>query len=603
MGKNIKYRTLVLTLLMSLSCNSVTGVSTSLAPTLTPTLDSTLLIPTGHGPQELTAKATSPDSVLLSWLPVEGATFYRIAVSVNGGHAFAIMELDSSTTSYEDFIAVPGSPLTYAVEALSDSDSIGQSIVNVTTAQRQPNPLTVDAQLDATKTASAKIIPDAGGSISLTDSKGVEYKLDIPAGALVIPTDITLTAVKEIGALPLDGGLLGAVKIEPDGLVLNEVATLTIVLPENQASNDLATLGFAFSGNGTEFHLKPVYDQNIRTSLMPVFGGAHLSSMARQNGASIVMETLVMYGIGIGAGTAQNAAELVRASAPTDSDAALDQQTAAAMAQIPQAFINQREGILTDAHAFMSGAVSNIAIQGASNCGELKKAISSMESWLIHTDTWARNGADKGKLGDIEKELWDQLTDKMGNIVQNATEDCEKKPEDKTTEAVAAEVGCLDALLVKIANSSGSFYEKLRSKMTRFGNDTAISDQIGKLDKCLPSYIASGNLEGEICHLDHPYKLDTSGELSLEAQFNPTSALSGEVELILATTAVCTWDGGHGTYVVHPPDKAGGIGVMFLTVSNGGVSCPEGDFSYPFLSNLIVYITPLTERPAMCIQP
>lgn len=602
------YRILVPTLLVSLACNSVTGAipdtgaSTS-ATTPTSELSQEPLISTGHGPQELTAKATSPDSVLLSWLPVEGATFYRIAVSVDGDHALVIMELDSSTTSYEDFIAVPGSQLTYAVEALSDSNSIGQSVVNITTVDRQPNPLTVDAQLDATKTVSAKIIPEAGGSISLTDSKGVEYKLDIPAGALVIPTDITLTAVKEIGALPLDGDLLGAVKIEPDGLILNEMATLTIVLPENQASNDLTTLGFAFSGNGTEFHLKPVYDQNIRTSLMPVFGGAHLSSMARQNGASIVMETLVMYGIGIGAGTAQNAAELVKANAPTDSDAALDQKLAATQL-VPWENVAKYYQDLEDVNTYNYAYAVYTSMILTENCGQLKQAVQNMNRFINHSELALSQGTQRVEMINNAREaLWNTLTDKIKEVVDHAAKDCEKKPEDKTTEAVAAEAGCLDSLLVKIANSSGSFYEKLRSKMTRFGNDTAISDQIGKLDKCLPSYMASGNLEGEICHLDHPYKLDTSGELSLEAQFNPTSALSGEVELILATTAVCTWDGGHGTYVVHPPDKAGGIGVMFLTVSNGGVSCPEGDFSYPFLSNLIVYITPLTERPAMCIQP
>jgi hypothetical protein len=221
-----------------------------------------------------------------------------------------------------------------------------------------------------------------------------------------------------------------------------------------------------------------------------------------------------------------------------------------------------------------------------------------VKSWHIRTGKWEFDGADVGRLGVIKNALWNQLTDKIGNIVQNASEDCEKKPEDKTEGAVAAEAGCLDSLLVEIATSTVPFYQNLRSKMTEFG-ETAISDRIAKLDKCLPSYTASGNLEGPICHLDHPFKLHMTGQLSLDVQFNPASALSGEVQLIMAETDACTWTGGQGSYIVHPPEE-GGMGVIILELGGGTISCPEGSTSFPFHGNLFAYITPLSERPASC---
>ena len=164
MNRKTRHLIVGLILTFSLSCNFLTGI----IPGEETTGSGEPLEATGNGPAGFTAEATSADSVKLTWQPVSGATSYHIAVSIAGGEAIPVMDLDPSSTSYEDFLAMPGSQLKYAVEALSDSGSIGQSVVDVTTPERQPNPLTVDAQLDTKKTASATIGPE-GGSISLTE--------------------------------------------------------------------------------------------------------------------------------------------------------------------------------------------------------------------------------------------------------------------------------------------------------------------------------------------------------------------------------------------------------------------------------------------------
>lgn len=80
-----------------------------------------------------------------------------------------------------------------------------------------PNPLTVRPQLDPTANASATV-PVSGGSVSLTGPDGTTYRLTLPDGALLSPETITLTAIDAVDGLPLSGGLLAGVAIEPDGL-------------------------------------------------------------------------------------------------------------------------------------------------------------------------------------------------------------------------------------------------------------------------------------------------------------------------------------------------------------------------------------------------
>ena len=70
----------------------------------------------------------------------------------------------------------------------------------------------------------------------MVDSKKVEYTFNIPEGALSSDTEIRMTAVTAIQDWPLDGDSIGAVRLEPAGLVLNDVAILTIGIPVDRQS-------------------------------------------------------------------------------------------------------------------------------------------------------------------------------------------------------------------------------------------------------------------------------------------------------------------------------------------------------------------------------
>jgi len=78
----------------------------------------------------------------------------------------------------------------------------------------------------------------------------VEYKLDIPAGALETQVQVALITIKKIESWPFKGDLLAAIKIEPEGVRLDAVATLTITFPGSLAKGDLSTLGSHFPGWG-----------------------------------------------------------------------------------------------------------------------------------------------------------------------------------------------------------------------------------------------------------------------------------------------------------------------------------------------------------------
>jgi hypothetical protein len=98
-------------------------------------------------------------------------------------------------------------------------------------------------------------VNDQGGQVSATSASRIEYHLSIPAGALPGDYQIRLTPVGSIEGLPLSGGLLGAVQVEPEGLVLLQPAVLTVSLPDGTPPEEV--VAFAYQGNGERVHLYP----------------------------------------------------------------------------------------------------------------------------------------------------------------------------------------------------------------------------------------------------------------------------------------------------------------------------------------------------------
>jgi hypothetical protein len=528
------WRPLTVVILFSLSCTLFSGLMPGSGA-------STPLKASGKGPAGLTAQATSADSVKLAWQPVSGATSYRISASDALEGAYSVMALGPDATVYEDFMALPGTQLTYAVEALSDSGSIGQSVVQVTTPARKPNPLTVAAQLDPKKTASATIGPE-GGSISLKDSKGVSYKLDIPAGALTDQTDISLTAVKSVAGWPLDGPMLAAVKLEPDGLQLDSLATLSITFPAALPQNDLPTVGFGFSGSGQEFHLQPLSDRKAGTGFVPdASGGGHLSSPARQDAATIVEETLFMYGVGVGAGSPASVGSLVRSSAPTSAGDALLQKAAAVGAALKSLILGP-----TDPNQLMlEEYLRNVkkTISDAEDCRDVHRAIGSASSWL---DAANGRGLDPGTLQNGHDSLMQRLANKIKTVIDGEIENCQKQPGHPSKNT-----NCVQGLIKSLRSGSSQMFRDVGYKM---GLGYSLQDKQAELNKCKPkSFMVTGNdqgitFSGKICNLEKPFEVNGTGNAgSWTAQFAPKSGLGGDMSE--TGSGACT-EAGAGTYTV-----------------------------------------------------
>jgi hypothetical protein len=578
-------------LLFSLSCNFAAnflpGGSTS--GTGEP------LVAKGSGPAGLTAEATSADSVSLSWQAVEGATSYHLAVSICGEKTLALADLGASITTYKDYIALPGSQVTYAVEALSDSGSIGQSIVNVTTPPRQPNPLTVEAQLDKKKSAKA-VLDTQGGSVSVTDAKGTEYKLVIPAGALIGRTEITLTTVKEIGGWPLDGAMLGGVYIEPEGLHLLDAATLTITLPGARPNDKLSTLGYAFSGSGQEFHLQPAYVKNAGTGFVPgSSGGGHLANRVQASPQEIVLETLEMYGVGVGQGSADSAGELVNNNSPTDAGAAMDQKQAAAgaeqddLAPLPPT---------KDPAATISAAALHGLIYAAHDCGSLRTALVAFQKWRGSYEYNNSKAPDQIQASD--KAIMDGLADKVKEVIDTASEECTKS--NGKGPVATAQAGCLETIIDLIAqppHTGSGFYSDLQSVMlSKFGG-RVVADADDNFAKCLPSYSASGGsngyaMSGEICSLRSAFTLKANGMEAFDVLFTPSSALSGQV-VAGGGGGGCS-DGGGGSYIVNLKGDGGGNIIAIFPAST--IVCPGVSKTNQVVQSFD--ITPLENKSSTC---
>ena len=137
-------------------------------------------------------------------------------------------------------------------------------------------PLNVTVQLDKKQTAS-KMIPRAGGTVSLNASDGSQFTLDVPADALEADTMITMTAVKSIDGAPLANNTPTAVQLEPSGLVFKELATLTIV-PAKEIPIKKQII-FGYEGEGRDYHLAVIdpKSKEIQIKLMQ-FSGAGVGS-------------------------------------------------------------------------------------------------------------------------------------------------------------------------------------------------------------------------------------------------------------------------------------------------------------------------------------
>lgn len=182
--------------------------------------------------------ADQPDRVDLDVQLVDGRTvngfYWVIAAGAPTGAEIEVTDVVTART--RRFVKPDG------VRNLRDREAFG--------AEAQ----TVSVTLDTTRAVKKPISAD-GGTITVVDAQGTRFKVEFPAQALNLTTDITVTPVSSIAGLPLSGGLHGAVRIEPEGLVPARTVRLTITPAPAVARAQQAT--FAFRGLAGEFFLTP----------------------------------------------------------------------------------------------------------------------------------------------------------------------------------------------------------------------------------------------------------------------------------------------------------------------------------------------------------
>lgn len=117
-------------------------------------------------------------------------------------------------------------------------------------------PVTLKPTIDAAAAVSKIITAENGGTLSATGKDGTRYRLSIPGGALLSDATITIVPLSKVDGLPLSGGSIAALHIEPSGLQLMKAATLTI-----DPARDVPVaeqVAFAYYGGGNDAHRIPL---------------------------------------------------------------------------------------------------------------------------------------------------------------------------------------------------------------------------------------------------------------------------------------------------------------------------------------------------------
>lgn len=129
----------------------------------------------------------------------------------------------------------------------------------------------LDPVLDTPRGRTA-FIGRRGGTLAVEHADGTRSVLSVPEGALSEMTAITMTPASAVGGLPLEGGLVAAVDLQPSGLVFAREALLEIHLP---AARPRLAVPFGWTGAERRFALAvPGVDATGGTLRLPV---AHFS--------------------------------------------------------------------------------------------------------------------------------------------------------------------------------------------------------------------------------------------------------------------------------------------------------------------------------------
>jgi hypothetical protein len=505
----------------------VPATATSIPATATPI---PFVAETG-GPAGFSASLAAPDIVSLTWQPDAGAVGYDLQLVYDNLGPLTIAHLPSDSTSFEHILAPESSLLTYRLQTITSSGPGGVSSLQIATLGHHPNPLTVKAAFSENGVVSATIGP-LGGTLETTDERGVTYTLVIPPAALTTEVEIKMTPVSAIDGWPLSGDFLGAVRLEPEGWLLDELATLTIRMPAS-SSPALPPVGFAFTGSGEEFHLAPASSDPAPIASVGKSQASPVNPLLQQNVRVIRLPVMELRTSGLGVTSADSAALLAAENAPTSSSDAVDQKAAAT-----EVALDELAPLLS--HAQLGEIATNnlqIQIHGAQDCYDFKRAVGSFHAWEAKVAQLGDNySADR-------QVLLDELANKAVETIEKASDECVNA--DKGV--VPASIPCAEKLTRDIQSAgtvpgSDPFFVDLKNAITQ---DPGLKDRMTAAD---PNTIAASRCphsfkvneatslgyrwsSGCIPSLDRPYQLVWIGNgIHGNYRLYPSGPFSGRVE-------------------------------------------------------------------------
>ena len=419
---------------VSLSCNFLT----SLAPgALNPAGSSSGTSGTGSSVSgDLTAELTAAGGVLLKWKTVSGAETYQLEVKI-GDEYLELVSIPAGKVSFEHSIVPPDMEITYRLRPVTGGKPADGQQVSIVTPPAKSNPLQVKIEYDQSPAAltidpnnfdPSKIDPNnfdpsqfmaqnlqtqavigpAGGEISVTGSSGAVYTLTIPKDALQFDVPITLKSISAITGLPLSGGMLGAVFIEPAALVFDIPASLKMTTPESKPAVSAPLLmAFSFQDEGADFHLYP-FDGSAQQSSL----GGHLARLRDANTPPNLAAILYGGGYGTGKGTNSDVSAL---NGHQPSNPQMQTEQAAAVSQL-----NDLTPLMPKSVVDM-GLLAESILQKSSKANDWSKFGETMDDF----STLVNAGGDKtGFNNTIYLKIMDILVEKAQALLLKNKKEC-----------------------------------------------------------------------------------------------------------------------------------------------------------------------------------
>jgi hypothetical protein len=284
----------------------------------------------------------------------------------------------------------------------------------------------VQVTFDTSHNASTTIGAE-GGTLSTTAADGTVYELVIPADALDFDETISMIPVSSVDGLPLSGGLVGAVMLEPAGIIFYEPATLRITLSA-PITGDIQ-VGFAYEGTGEEFHLQRLISETSTTGMIPDSDFLLNAIALIKNASTGTVELAVpsTRGYGAGSGTQKDITSRQNEPRPKDPMDNIDELMLPLSPNIKIPAIELPEFIKEMSNTFNTGILPLI------NAAQTNPELS--DNALLLYDRWLAYVIEFDLSDDLDNELTTArvaLVEMLNKVSENSAERCytEKRPEE-----------------------------------------------------------------------------------------------------------------------------------------------------------------------------